>query len=493
MEVWIILAAVVGLVVGLLIGWLFASQRGATDRTRAADATKRLEANEAERRDLAKETADARAARERAEATLEAVRQDVDDERQRRVEVETERTQAIELHRTAHARAEQLAAKLDATTVDLQAERERFAKSQTELKDAFATLSQSALSRNREEFMSLAKTRFDALQAEAAGDLGKRQEAIEAQVKPLREALDQYQQRLDKVEESRKQAYVNVHERLAEIVQTHTRLDRETSKLATALSRPGTRGRWGELTLQRLLELAGLNSGTDYEEQHHLAADGDGGSLRPDLVVHLPGDRVIVIDSKYAADDFLKAAESTDEAERKKHLAAHAATVKRHAQTLSQKGYTSRFARAPDYVVMFLPSEALIYAAATADPSLLEQAMRDKVIIATPTTLVALLKTIAAGWREAEVEANIEEVKKAGGEMLERVATFAEHLGSVGTSLDSSVQHFNRAIGSLDRMLLPACRRMKELSIESKKELPDAKRLDAATRKVPEVVTDGAD
>ncbi len=225
----------------------------------------------------------------------------------------------------------------------------------------------------------------------------------------------------------------------------------------------------------------------DFREQAHQDGDAEGSAQRPDLVVDLPGGRTIVVDSKYAADDFLKAAECDDPQQRQDHLKAFARAVRGHAGRLGQKDYVRRFDRAPEYVVMFLPGEALIYAATEADPALLEDAFMKNVIIATPTTLVALLKTIAAGWREAEVEANIEKVKSLGSELLNRMNVFVDHLQAVGKALDGSVQNYNKAMASLDTRLLPACRQMHELGTDSKNPIGNVPRLDVATRNVPDV------
>ena len=479
---WIAIAVVAGLAVGGIVGYLIAGSRAAVARQRAQDADERHAAADAERRDLATQLAQVREARDRAETRLESAREDL------ALAEQAEATLA-----TTRDRLSRVEAKLEATTIDLDAERERFAQSQLALKDAFANLSREALTQNREEFLSIAKQRFEQLAAEAKGDLGERQKAIDAQVGPLKESLEHYRKQLAEIEEARQKAYVDVSKQLGEVGETQRLLGTQTSALVTALRRPGTRGQWGELTLRRLLELAGMTANYDFREQAHLPGEedaGGGGDLRPDLVVDLPGGRTIVVDSKYAADDFLKAAETDDQQQRQQHLQAFARAVRGHATKLGQKDYTRRFKNAPEYVVMFLPGEALIYAAAEADPSILEDAFAKNVIIATPTTLVALLKTVAAGWREAAVEANIEEVKKLGGELVDRIAVFADHLQDVGRKLDSAVQSYNSSISSLESRLLVTGRKMKELGTDAKNEVPEVKRIDAATRNVPEIAWD---
>jgi DNA recombination protein RmuC len=452
--VWIAIALLGGLALGGLVGWLLARQRG----------------NAAERA--------AAVANEKATALQE-----------RLTAVDAERRDLAERVSTSMAEVAEVRTRLAAVDVDLLEERERFKKSQEQLRDAFANLSSEALKKNADSFLQLAKERFEAIQAEAKGDLGKRQKAIDAQISPLKEALEQYRKHLGEIEEKRTKAYADVKEELGKVGETQRVLGAQTNQLVTALRRPGTRGQWGELTLRRLLELAGMANNFAFTEQSHEA--GEDGAQRPDLVVNLPGNRSIVVDSKYAADDFLKAAECEDPQKQREHLRAFAKAVRGHATKLGLKSYWTNFDNTPEYVVMFLPGEALIYAAAEADPSIIEDAFQKNVIIATPTTLVALLKTIAAGWREAEVEANIEKVKTLGTSLLDRMNVFVDHLSNVGKSLDSSVQNYNKAIGSLDSRLLPACREMHDLGTESKSKIADVPRIDTATRNVPEIVRGG--
>ncbi|MEM1011577.1 MAG: DNA recombination protein RmuC [Planctomycetota bacterium] len=494
-ALWIILAGVAGLGLGAAIGWLLAGRRAAAVEREAAVATQRagdlqtrLDAVSADFKAADAALDEARGERDRLAERLAARDDELAAERQRHAAAVTAKDEVEQSHAETRGRLERALAKLEALDVDLQAERERFEKSQAALKDAFTSLSRDALTKNREEFLALASQRFEALQAEAKGDLGERQKAIDAQVKPLREVLEGYQERLKAIEEARTKAYVDVRERLVEVAEAGKRLDQQTGALATALSRPGTRGQWGESTLRRLLELAGMSGRCDFTEQAHVAADDEAGSLRPDAVVHLPGDRNIVIDAKYAADDFLRACEATDANEKRRHLELFAKAVRRQAMQLGTKKYTQRLERTPDFVVMFLPGEALIYAAAEHDPSLLEDAYAEGVIIATPTTLLALLKTVATGWREKEMEDNIEQIKALGGDLADRVAVFATHLGGVGKSLDGAVQTYNEAIRSLESRLLVAARKMRELGTEEKKALPELQPIDAATLKVPESI-----
>ena len=497
-AVWIVVALLGGLALGGLIGWLLARQRGGAAERAAAVATgkvaylqQRLDQIDGERRELAEQSAAMRAECDRLDERLTLLNRERVADDQEHAAIAAKRDGLAEELSTSRAELERVKAKLEAVDVDLHEERDRFKKSQDQLRDAFATLSNEALKRNNDSFLQLARERFEAIQAEAKGDLGERQKAIDAQISPLREALDQYRKHLGEIEEKRTKAYADVSKQLGEVGETQRVLGAQTNQLVTALRRPGTRGQWGELTLRRLLELAGMTHNFAFREQSHEGGTGEESAQRPDLVVDLPGNRTIVIDSKYAADDFLKAAECEDPQKRQEHLLLFAKAVRRHATQLGQKGYTSRYDNAPEYVVMFLPGEALIYAAAEADPAILEDAFLKNVIIATPTTLVALLKTIAAGWREAEVEANIERVKELGASLLDRMNIFVDHLTKVGKALDSSVQNYNAAIGSLDSRLLPACREMNELGTDSKSKIADVPRIDTATRHVPEVIRGG--
>jgi DNA recombination protein RmuC len=353
---------------------------------------------------------------------------------------------------------------------------------QEQLRQAFASASAEVLARNNETFLQLAKERFATLAAEAAGSLDQRKEQIDALLKPLRGLMDQYQQRVGEIEKSRVESYSMLREQLGTLTETQRTLNTQTSQLVTALSRPTVRGQWGEISLRRLVELAGLSSKCDFVEQK--TVEGDQGKLRPDMVVKLPGDREVVIDCKTSLDAFLDAAAAVDEDARKVHLQRHAQQVRGRSRELSAKNYWSQFSRSPEYVIMFLPGEAFLYAAVEQDASLVEDCIKNHVLIATPTTLIALLKTIEFGWRQEEITENAEQIRSLGVELYERIGTVLSHISKLGGSLNSAVANYNSVLGSLEGRVMPTARKMAELGARTDKELPQPDLIEQLPREI---------
>ncbi len=482
-TLWIVLAALAGLLLGALAVYAWLSPRAGVATSHAHAAEARLRELQAEH-DAAE--AELRAARATADATtarLESAESRMIEQREELAAVRSECEQALREVSAARSERDQAVTRLEAAQQNLQDQRGALAEAKAQLRETFSDVGREALRQNNDAFLAVAKQRFDLLAKGAEGDLAERQAQIDGLLKPLRETLDAYQKRLGEIEQSRTATYTDIREQLGSVAETQRSLGVQTQQLVSALRRPGTRGQWGELTLQRLLELAGLSEHHDFHQQASI--DGEEGRQRPDLVVELPGDRSIVVDSKYSADDFLKALECDDPQQKRQHLTRFAAAVRRHVGQLSQKSYHSQFERTPEFVVMFLPGEALIYAAAEHDAGLLEDAFRKNVIIATPTTLVALLKTVAHGWREHGMVQNLDEIRKLGGEMIDRIANVAEPFGKVGKALDAAVQSYNGAVASLESRLLPTARKMGELGAPATKEVPPLERLDTASRTLP--------
>ena len=250
----------------------------------------------------------------------------------------------------------------------------------------------------------------------------------------------------------------------------------------SALRRPNARGQWGEITLKRLVELAGMSSHCDFCEQ--VAVENEDGRQRPDMLINLPGSREIVIDCKVALDGFLDAAAAADEDNRKVHLQRHSQQVRARARELSAKSYWSQFKRAPEFVVMFLPGEAFLYAAVEHDGSLIEDCLKNRVIVATPTTLIALLKAIEFGWRQEEISQNAEEIRKHGKDLYDRIVTLAGHFERLGNSLATTVTHFNNTVGSLESRVVVTARKISEMGARSDKELPDVQPVDVQPRQL---------
>jgi DNA recombination protein RmuC len=382
----------------------------------------------------------------------------------------------------ARRQAAELGTQLTAAQQNIAEQRELLRDAQAKLREAFASVSAEALAKNNEAFLQLARERFNALSVEAAGSLDQRKAQIEALLAPLQQILNQYQTRLADIEKSRVESYSMLREQLGSLTEIQRTLNAQTTQLVSALRRPQTRGQWGEITLRRLVELAGMSSRCDFVEQS--TVDGEDGRLRPDMVVHLPGERAIVIDCKASLDAFLDASAAADEDARRQCFLRHSQQVRARARELSAKSYWSQFKRAPEYVVMFLPGEAFLYAAVEQDGSLVEDCLRSSVIVATPTTLMALLKAIEFGWRQEDISQNVEEIRKHGKELYDRVAIFAGHFQRLGASIGTVVETYNESVASLEARLLVSARKIGELGARSDKEIADATQVDLWPREL---------
>ena len=355
------------------------------------------------------------------------------------------------------------------------------AQARQELVESFQALSGEALRHNNEAFLSLAKTTFQTLHTEAKGDLAQRHQAIDDLVKPLSEALHRYDEQLRQLEQSRQAAYGGLDQHLKLLAETQQRLQRETGNLVNALRVPSVRGRWGEITLKRVAELAGMAAHCDFLEQESVVSDD--GRLRPDMIVQLPGGRQVVVDAKTVLSGYLDAHEASDEEQRLEALRRHAAQLRSRINELSLKAYWSQFEQAPEFVVLFLPGEQFLGAALEQDPRLIEEGFAQGVVLATPTTLMALLRAVAYGWRQERLTAHAEEAGRLGKDLYERMASLADHLNDVGQSLGRSVLAYNKAVGSLETRILPAARRFKELGVSSEKDISQLEPVEVVARK----------
>lgn len=372
-----------------------------------------------------------------------------------------------------------------AATLELQlsVERERAAQRQLDEKtvaDRFAALSSQALRVNNESFLQLAKENLHKLQLQAQQDLGQRQKAIEHVITPIREALNKTEHQLQLLDRDRRESFGALQAHLQSMAETQTQLQSETQNLVQALRRPEVRGQWGELTLQRLVELAGMVEYCDFYRQE--SQHSDMGTQRPDLVVRMPESREIIVDAKTPLDAYLSAMESSEPNERKNFLQNHARNIQRSVRRLSSKTYWAQFKDSPEFVVLFIPGEQFLAAAIDYLPKLQEDALSHKIILATPNNFIALLKTIAFGWRQHQVTENAGQIREAGEELYQRLATFIEHLDRAGNQLGASVESYNKAIGSLERQLMPQARKFKELGIRAKKEIPVLEPLEQSPR-----------
>lgn len=367
--------------------------------------------------------------------------------------------------------ADLAAARRDNEWLQGQIDREREAVGT--MREAFQALAADALNSNRSAFLDLAKESFDGFQKQAVLQFDSRQHALDGLVQPIAETLKKVDVTLAQAERDRIDAYARLTEKVSALGSTADTLSR-------ALRTPAVRGRWGEMQLRRVVEIAGMLRRCDFDEQPPLL--GDNGRLRPDVIVHLPGGKQIVIDAKAPLDAFLDAQEAADEEARTIKLHAHARQVRAHMDTLGHKGYWEALAVSPEFVVMFLPGETLFSAALQHDLGLIEHGLAQRVLLASPITLIALLTTVAHSWRQEALAENFREVAALGRELYDRLATFAGHLNEVRKRLDGAVQSYNQAAGSLESRVLVTARRMKDLKVTTAEELPAAETIDTVPR-----------
>ena len=367
----------------------------------------------------------------------------------------------------------------------LQAERETaFEQATTRLATAFSDLSNQSLKANSESFLRLAEQNLGRHQEVAKRELGEREQAIENVVKPLREALNESRKQILELEKTRSEAYGSIRAQLEAMQHGQATLAQETQNLVNALRRPEVRGHWGEITLRRLVELAGMVEHCDFQEQVHSA--GDEQAVRPDMIIRMPDQRELVVDVKTPLDAYLEAVEAKDDAQRKLGLERHARSLREHIRKLSSKSYWSQFERSPDFVILFIPGDQFLSAALDQDPDLIEAALSQQIILATPTSFVALLKAVAYGWRQLALAENAEEIRGLAEDLHGRLGAFVGHLNKLGRQLGAGVDSYNRAVGSLERKVLPGARKFTELGVRPKRELESLEPLESMPRELPE-------
>ncbi len=448
-------AAAAGIAVWIFVSWFFKKSYA----TQIADLQMKQSELDGKARSAEAVNSELRQQIAQKEAAIDQLRDELNAERQTRVEALT---------------------KLEAAQKSFEEQKALIETMKKEMTDTFNALSAAALKSSSEDFLRLASESLGKVVSDTKGKLGEHQAAMDGMIKPLSETLKRYEEQIKAMEENRHKAYGSLEEQLRSLALTHENLQRETSNLVSALRKPQVRGRWGEMQLRRVAELSGMSMHCDFTEQQ--SVDTDKGWIRPDMIVHLPMGREIVVDSKVSLEAYLDAIAAQTDEEKKVKLERHAQQVRAHMVKLASKDYWSQFRQSPEFVVLFIPGEVFLSPAVEIDNSLIEDGIEKRIIIATPTTLIALLRAIAYGWRQEQMTKNAEQISMLGKELYDRISTMAKYFGELGSAIEKSIASYNKVIGSMESRVLPSIRKFRELGATGAEEIPALEQVDQKPR-----------
>lgn len=469
----LIVGVLIGVVVGAVVGYLVAHLNGEKRRKAEADQAALRQ------REMEQQLEALRIDHGKLEARLERIGPMENEINEQQAKI---RRQEEELSYMREERG-RLETTLQERERAIEEQRGLLQEAQDRLKESFEALSSAALRRNNESFLELARQQLAAERAKGEGEVEARKAALEALVKPINESLDKVTDQIRVLEEKRVEAYAQVGEQVRQLLDSQKNLQQETTKLVQALRTPNQRGRWGEIQLRRVVEMSGMLDRVDFYEQE--SRDGEDGRLRPDLIVRLPAEKNIVVDAKVPLESYLKAVEAPDENVKREYLTDHARQLRRHIQQLSEKKYWNQFSPAPEMVILFLPGEPIYSAAMEMDGTLIEYGVENRVMIATPMTLITLLRAVAYGWRQEALARDAQKIAEAGEELYTRLITMGDHFERIGRNLDTAVESYNKMVGSLETRVLPAARKLKELQQSaSAKEIEEPKPVEKRSRPI---------
>ncbi len=402
------------------------------------------------------------------ESDINQIRNELDNERQQRIETTT--------------RLDGAQKRLEESYKSLEEQKALIEVMKTELTDTFKAHASAALKSSNEDFLKLASEHLGKILAETKGKIGEHREALDGTIKPLQEMLKRYEEQIQQIEKSRHESFGSLTQQIRSLSSMQEQLQKETSNLVTVLRRPKVSGSWGEIGLRRVAELAGMTAYCDFYEQESVSTES--GRLMPDMIVRLPNGREIIVDAKAPVDAYLSAVSSSSEEERKKAMNNYIAQVRNHMTTLGSKSYWDQFKQSPEIVVMYLPGEAFFSAALEYDHKLIEDGSAKKVIISTPTTFIALLKAIAYGWQQEQIAKSAQQINDLGKELYDRFSIVLEHFTDIGSAIRKAVESYNKGVSSMETRLIPSVRKFKELGVSSQKEIAIPSEIGQSTRNI---------